>query len=649
MTRQYVPRSNQSGQKDTDSSILQRTAVRELPAKTVTPQVQTESAAYDRSRIKLDLMQIPVSHKDTPEVQPKLMVGSRGRSGDSGKQNLEGLPVQGKGAIGQPEDKSSQEGSRVQMVGKESETDRQMGGLAIQEFRGLSSELISEGVGGLSDRETPVQRQEEEPKAENKTGLPDRLKEGIESMSGYDLSGVRVNYNSPKPAQLNAHAYTQGQAIEVAPGQERHLPHEAWHVVQQMQGRVRPTMEVNGYEVNGDRGLEREADVMGHRAVQMRSNEIVEQQMDKGPQEKIEEKDRTCTMMGSVPQALEGNSKPTEKEIIQGMWLYNHNDMVKFWLEDGSEKNQSDYEDYREDDDGSLYDGNKSEEWTQLNRYDWWLKKKGPEVLATCSKLVAAFDKINEKIKGNIAAIRVPNETDQRKQKLIEKNRKLGPKLHVIKNEIMSKLFKDVSKREDIAALTELYLRGESPGLPYVAGDLSQETDRLLSDLIELNQRGIITYESQPSQETTEREGVKISQQAFISFSLPAQELELLKEQVKDYNEREPRRPRRLVVTEATEPELAPLKVAFSETFVEFNELYKTEKRKEGGYASKLYVQANSPSRYLELVKKVEVKDLAELEKEKTATIYFDSFEAEPTTDLVSALKSLYEQVKKST
>jgi len=120
------------------------------------------------------------------------------------------------------------------MVGKERETDRQQSRQALPEFRGLSSELISQREVRQSDRETPVQRQSEEMKAENKTGLPDRLKEGIESMSGYDLSGVRVNYNSPKPAQLNAHAYTQGHAIEVAPGQERHLPHEAWHVVQQM-------------------------------------------------------------------------------------------------------------------------------------------------------------------------------------------------------------------------------------------------------------------------------------------------------------------------------------------------------------------------------------------------------------------------------
>ncbi|NEO95410.1 MAG: hypothetical protein F6K56_36575 [Moorea sp. SIO3G5] len=45
---------------------------------------------------------------------------------------------------------------------------------------------------------------------------------------------------------------------------------------------MRPTMEVNGVEVNGDRGLEGEADVMGKRAVQMRAKEYVEKQRSVG-------------------------------------------------------------------------------------------------------------------------------------------------------------------------------------------------------------------------------------------------------------------------------------------------------------------------------------------------------------------------------
>jgi hypothetical protein len=102
----------------------------------------------------------------------------------------------------------------------------------------------------------------------NRTGLPDGLKTGIESLSGLDMSGVRVHRNSDQPAKLNALAYAQGTDIHVAPGQEQHLPHEAWHVVQQAQGRVMPTRQMrDAVPVNDDTGLEHEADVMGARAL----------------------------------------------------------------------------------------------------------------------------------------------------------------------------------------------------------------------------------------------------------------------------------------------------------------------------------------------------------------------------------------------
>lgn len=58
------------------------------------------------------------------------------------------------------------------------------------------------------------------------------------------MKDVKVNYNSDKPAQLQAHAYAQGNEIHIAPGQEKHLPHEAWHVAQQKQGRVKPTLQM---------------------------------------------------------------------------------------------------------------------------------------------------------------------------------------------------------------------------------------------------------------------------------------------------------------------------------------------------------------------------------------------------------------------
>lgn len=102
----------------------------------------------------------------------------------------------------------------------------------------------------------------------NNTGMPDNLKAGIESLSGFSMDDVRVHYNSSKPATVQALAYTQGTDIHVAPGQEKHLPHEAWHVAQQMAGRVSPTTNINGMPVNDNAGLEHEADVMGAKAVQ---------------------------------------------------------------------------------------------------------------------------------------------------------------------------------------------------------------------------------------------------------------------------------------------------------------------------------------------------------------------------------------------
>ncbi|MFN6337409.1 MAG: hypothetical protein ACK41W_01580 [Cyanobacteriota bacterium] len=99
---------------------------------------------------------------------------------------------------------------------------------------------------------------------ENNTGLPENLKAGTEALTGPSLDHLRIHYNA---AQLNALTYVQGIDVHLAPGQERHLPQEAWHLVQQSQGRVRPTMQLkDGVPANDDAGLERKADVMGGRA-----------------------------------------------------------------------------------------------------------------------------------------------------------------------------------------------------------------------------------------------------------------------------------------------------------------------------------------------------------------------------------------------
>lgn len=104
----------------------------------------------------------------------------------------------------------------------------------------------------------------------DKAGLPLDLKAGIENPIGMSLDDVKVHRHSDKPANFQALAFAQGTDIHIGHGQEKHLPHEAWHVVQQKQGRVNATMQMKGCViVNDDDGLKKEADILGRK-----SNEI---------------------------------------------------------------------------------------------------------------------------------------------------------------------------------------------------------------------------------------------------------------------------------------------------------------------------------------------------------------------------------------
>lgn len=111
---------------------------------------------------------------------------------------------------------------------------------------------------------TNIQAGEDAPSGD---GLPENLKIGLENISGISLSDVKVHKNSEEPEKVGAQAYTQGTDIHIAPGQEKCLPHEGWHAVQQKQGRVEAEIQLKtGAAVNEDSKLEREACVMGARA-----------------------------------------------------------------------------------------------------------------------------------------------------------------------------------------------------------------------------------------------------------------------------------------------------------------------------------------------------------------------------------------------
>mgnify|MGYP002104889109 CR=1 FL=1 len=184
----------------------------------------------------------------------------------------------------------------VQRFASEEENDLLQGKFDTTQREEIDEEEILQGKfeSDIQTEQELVQRKEKP----NNTGLPDNLKTGIENLSGYNMDDVKVHYNSDKPAQLNALAYAQGTDIHLAPGQEKHLPHEVWHVVQQMQGRVQPTTQLQGVNINNDEGLEKEADAMGNKTPKMKHIRSV-----------------------LTKKSLENNYNP-----IQGVWIkYDHN------------------------------------------------------------------------------------------------------------------------------------------------------------------------------------------------------------------------------------------------------------------------------------------------------------------------------------
>ena len=200
------------------------------------------------------LIEPTVQRKDGLEEQDELQM--QAEPGTLQRQNLEDKQLlQGKmGPVQRQEELEEEE----LLQGKFDSVQRQ----------GLEDEELAQGK--FDAGESTTQLNADPGQREIRTGMPDKLKAGIESLSGLSMDGVQVHYNSDKPAQLQALAYAQGNDIHVGPSQEQYLPHEAWHVVQQMEGRVKPTMQAKGVLVNDDEGLEREADVMGRKALQMR-------------------------------------------------------------------------------------------------------------------------------------------------------------------------------------------------------------------------------------------------------------------------------------------------------------------------------------------------------------------------------------------
>ncbi|MBR7793336.1 HNH endonuclease [Undibacterium sp. FT147W] len=223
-----------------------------------------------------------------------------------------------------------------------------------------------------------VQRQEQATAKPNNTGLPNQLKSGIESLSGMSMDHVKVRYNSSQPAQLNALAYAQGSDIHVAPGQEQHLPHEAWHVVQQAQGRVKPTMQMkDGVAVNDDAGLETEADVMGAKALKLLQTKA--QLKDTSPSTSIRKSDVAVQRVWKRGSEII-NSKTVDGNPISYLELILGNDNpFNHYVNAYKTNEDSDFSELYDRLSNTLIEERQYELDTIINNATEWIKSKFPQ------------------------------------------------------------------------------------------------------------------------------------------------------------------------------------------------------------------------------------------------------------------------------
>lgn len=109
----------------------------------------------------------------------------------------------------------------------------------------------------------------------NSGNLPGHIQAKMENSFGHDFSNVNIDANSSEATEMGAQAFAQGNNIGFAPGKfnpesnsgQALLGHELSHVVQQREGRVKPTVQAkSGAPINDDPGLEKEADQQGAQA-----------------------------------------------------------------------------------------------------------------------------------------------------------------------------------------------------------------------------------------------------------------------------------------------------------------------------------------------------------------------------------------------
>lgn len=169
------------------------------------------------------------------------------------------------------------------------------------------------GMEAKLQQQVPQKAQANKP---NLTGIPTQMKLDFERRSGLSFDDVRVHYNSDKPAQLQALAYTQGTQVYVGPGQERHLKHELGHVVQQKSGRAHPMYYIKGMPINDQPSLEREADTL-QTMPQINQFQIIQLGFNMPIQRKV---DIMYTGASPNPWNIKSDKRPQFKGVVEHLF-----------------------------------------------------------------------------------------------------------------------------------------------------------------------------------------------------------------------------------------------------------------------------------------------------------------------------------------
>ncbi len=159
------------------------------------------------------------------------------------------------------------------------EDDELLQGKFTTQMQGEDEEELLQGkfVGQLHADTESISAPGGEPDHDDKTGLPDDVRQGMEEAIGGNFSSVQFVTESKKAEEVGALAFTQGKNVEFAPGQFKPdttaglelIGHELTHVDQQDKGTVEPTMEIGEMLVNDDKSKETEADDKGKAAARL--------------------------------------------------------------------------------------------------------------------------------------------------------------------------------------------------------------------------------------------------------------------------------------------------------------------------------------------------------------------------------------------